>query len=106
MMSNHETKESLKKQSEYSDLSRALLMARSMEDTEMVVGLLKEVDVILDSNPVDRLIMLGCLVNLSHSCASGMAALLDIEIADIVLMDATAQYHIEAETMNNFTDEA
>lgn len=86
--------EYMSRESEFSDVSRALLSARHNNDFTVKNSLLAQVGIEYDTNdPACK--MIDWLINLANSFAAGLSAVTETPVSDLIMMDATAYYEVE-----------
>lgn len=95
--------EFMNRESEYSDVSRALLAARHSQDSDLKCKILEQVGIRYDKNdPCCKVI--DWSINLANSFAAGLSAVLDKPISELIMMDAQAYYEIEKVIFDHLSD--
>lgn len=87
--------EYMNRESEFADVSRALLMARYNNDFKLKTQLLEQVGIKYDANDNSSK-MIDWLINLANSFAMGLAAVTEKSVPDLVMMDASAFYKVQS----------
>lgn len=95
--------EYMNREAEFSDVSRALLMARQNNDMALTKNLLAQVDIDYDvADNVGK--MIYWLIGLANSFASALAATTGQSVSELLLMDASAFYQVQGIILDKIED--
>jgi hypothetical protein len=96
-------KKFLEADSRYTDLCRALIMARHNGDLDITKTLMEEVKDIIENEP-NGLMFITSMVNISHALCAAGAVSAGIEFEEMIRMETSIYYEVQSRVQTMIED--